>query len=82
MKIKLTSSLSKFDTDAILKKMTDKALDRQLGIAQEKVQFLKCPEHGKGVIVSMEGTGTTRKLIVSGCCDAFRKQAMALIRQK
>ena len=71
-----------FNTDGIVQKVTDKARDRQLGVAQEKVESLRCPDHGKAVTISMEGTGATRKLIVMGCCDAVRKQAMALIRQR
>ncbi len=81
MKFKATSYFSGFDAGGLLKKMKDKAIDRRLGVAQEKVESLRCPDHGKAVTVSMEGTGADRKLIVTGCCDAVRKQAMALIRK-
>lgn len=81
MKIKATST-ARFDSDVIVGRLVDKALNHRLGQAQARVQSLRCPEHGSGVSVSMEGSGATRNLIVTGCCDAFRRQAMALIRQK
>jgi hypothetical protein len=73
---------SAFGADAIMKRMGDKALERRLGVAQEKVESLRCAEHGKAATVSMEGTGTAAKLIVTACCDPFRKQAIAKIRQR
>ena len=73
---------SAFGTDAIMKRIGDKALERRLGVAQEKVESLRCAEHGKAATVSMEGTGTAAKLIVTACCDLFRKQAIAQIRQR
>lgn len=70
---------SAFGTDAIMKKVSDKAFERRLGVAREKVESLRCHDHGKAVTVSMEETG---KLVLTACCDAFRKQAMAQIRQR
>jgi hypothetical protein len=70
---------SVFGADAIMKKVSDKALERRLGVAREKVESLRCQEHGKAATVSMEGTG---KLVLTACCDAFRKQAMAQLRQR
>ena len=72
---------SAFGTDAIMKRMGDKALERRLGVAQEKVESLRCAEHGKAATVSVEGTGVTARLIVTACCDPFRKQAIAQIRK-
>ena len=65
-----------------MKKVGDKALERRLGVAQEKVEALRCAEHGKAATVSMEGTGAGARLIVTACCDAFRKQAIAQIRRR
>ena len=73
---------SSFGADAIMKRMGDKALERRLGVAQEKVESLRCAEHGKPATASMEGTGMAAKLIVTACCDPFRKQAIAAIRQR
>ena len=73
---------SAFGTDAIMKRMGDKALERRLGVAQEKIESLRCAEHGKAATVSIEGTGTEAKLKVAACCDPFRKLAIAQIRQR
>ena len=73
---------SAFGTDAIMKKMGDKALERRLGVAREKVESLRCAEHRKAATLSIEGTGSDAKLIVTACCDTFRKQAIAQIRQR
>jgi hypothetical protein len=73
---------SAFGADAIMKRMGGKALERRLGVAREKVESLRCAEHGKAATVSMEGTGTEAKLIVTACCDPFRKKAIAQIRQR
>jgi hypothetical protein len=70
---------SAFGTDAIMKKVSEKALERRLGVAQEKVESIRCPEHRKAAMVSMDGAG---KLVVTACCDTFRKQALAQIRQR
>ena len=48
---------SAFGTDAIMKKVSDKAHERRLGVAREKVESLRCRDHGKAVTVSMEETG-------------------------
>ena len=82
MKFKVSVSSSGFNTDAIMKNLTGKAFDHRLDAARKKVQDLRCPEHGSGVMVSIDGAGSKRTLTVTGCCDVFRKQAMALIRQK
>jgi hypothetical protein len=73
---------SAFGTDALMKRVGDKALERRLGVAQEKAESLRCTEHGKAATVSMEGTGTAAKLVVTACCDPFRKEAIAHIRQR
>lgn len=82
MKFKASVTSSGFNTEAIMKNVTEKAFNHRLDAARTKVQDLRCPEHGSGVTVSMDGAGSKRTLTVTGCCDAFRKQAMALIRQK
>jgi hypothetical protein len=73
---------SAFGTDAIMKRVGDKALERRLGVAQERVEALRCTEHGKAATVSMEGTGAAARLIVTACCEAFRKHAIAQIRRR
>jgi hypothetical protein len=75
-------STGRFDTESIVEKLTDKALENQLQKARAKVESLRCAQHGTGVTVTMDGTGATRTLKVTGCCDATRKKALELIRQK
>ena len=82
MKFKAAVTSSRFDADAIVNKMADNVFAHQLESARTKVRDLKCPEHGIGVTVSINGAGSKRTLTVTGCCDAFRKQAMAVIQQK
>ncbi len=65
-----------------MKRVGDKALERRLGVAQEKVEALRCAEHGKGATVSIEGAGAAANLIVTACCDPFRRQAIAEIRRR
>jgi hypothetical protein len=66
----------------MMKRVGDKALERRLGVAREKVEALRCAEHGKAAAVSVEGTGATARLIVTACCDPFRKLAIAQIRRR
>ena len=73
---------SNFNADRIVEQMTDKAMDHVFHSAQDKVRFLSCPEHGAGVTVGMDGIGKQRTLRISGCCDAIRKKALELIKQR
>ena len=82
MKFKASVTSSRFDSDAILNNMTEKAFAHILDAARVKVHALRCPEHGSGVTVSVAGARSKRTLTVTGCCDAFRKQALAFIHQK
>lgn len=72
----------RFDADKIIADTTEKVFEHRLESAKREVQFLRCPEHGTGVTVSLEGFGSKRTLTINGCCEALRKQALELIRQR
>jgi hypothetical protein len=72
----------RFDVDKIVKNTTEKAFEHRLQSARSKVASLTCPEHGTGVTVSLEGSGNKRTMKINGCCEALRKQALELIRQR
>jgi hypothetical protein len=82
MKLKATATVKMMNPDDAVKMIVDKGLEHQLHVSQAKVQGLTCPDHGAGVTVSLEGAGPTRQLRITGCCDAFRKHALDVIRQK
>jgi hypothetical protein len=55
----------------ILLKTRQSALSK----AEDRVRELRCPEHGEGVTLALEGSAVS----VSGCCDAFRRYAATVI---
>jgi len=81
MAVKITSK-ARFDTNRILEQVLPKAFDHALQTAQAKAQLLRCPEHHQGATISMQGSGTTRQMIINGCCDTFRKKVRQVVTQK
>jgi hypothetical protein len=51
-----------------------------LAKAQKKVQSLRCPEHGKSVIVTLD-TSFGSQLMIWGCCEDVKKAAARIISQ-
>ena len=78
MKATVKSSF-RFDTNRIVSDLTERAFDNAEEKAREKLRFLKCPVHGKMATIKMEGFGNSRNLTISGCCEDFRKKALAII---
>jgi hypothetical protein len=52
-----------------------KARQAALSKANDRVRELRCPEHGEGVTLALEGSAVS----VSGCCDTFRRYAATVI---
>ena len=70
----------RFDTQRIVEEATKKAFAAALTKAKDKVRFLRCPIHGQAATVTLKENSTTKaSLTISGCCEDFRKSALATI---
>jgi predicted methyltransferase len=72
----------RFDTQRIVEESCKRAFDTVLTDAKEKVRFLRCPVHGKSATVTLKENGVINaSLSIAGCCEDFRKRALAVIRK-
>jgi|HubBroStandDraft_5_1064220.scaffolds.fasta_scaffold3756800_1 hypothetical protein len=55
--------------------LLQKARQAALSRAEDRVRELRCPEHGEGVRLALEGSAVS----VSGCCETFRRYAATVI---